>query len=383
MKFFIGAHYNLNNGDRALLEATIQALINNYPGCEITVSAIDPSILNDSRFKVVSWPFGNGIKEKVFLRLAKFNLCRKFFRKNYQHLVDKEYYKELQSSDIVLMSGGHHLTDILGNTTYYKLASNFIPAVQSGKKVVLLPQSIGPASDTSIRESICYILEKASVVAYRDKASKVFIDDLKCACSPKLIPDLVYNLEITPIQRDVKEVGIALYHSYNKQKAERILPITMNGLQLVIDDLLSKGYLVKIIQMDNGDDIVYQKLFNSVSNFDKQNRFTFCKTKKNIVALVQEFSNLEFVLAYKTHSTIFSMICNTPLVAIAYHPKSIEFMESVGLEEYAIDDVDANFENLSILINNVIDNVDTIVKKEKMGVENNRKAIQQFIKEIV
>lgn len=383
MKFFIGAHYNLNNGDRALLEATIQALINNYPGCEITVSALEPSILKDSRFNVVGWPFGNGIKEKVFLRLAKFNCCRLLFRKYYHHLVDKEYYKELQSSDIILMSGGHHLTDILGKSTYYKLASNFIPAVQSGKKVVLLPQSIGPASDTSIRESIRYILEKASAVAYRDKASKSFIDDLKCACSPKLIPDLVYNLEITPIQRDNKEVGIALYHCYNKQKAERILPITMNGLEKVIDDLLSKGYSVKIIQMDKGDDVVYQKLFNSVSNNDKQNRFTFCKTKDDIVELVQEFSNLEFVLAYKTHSTIFSMICNTPLIAIAYHPKSIEFMESVGLKDYAINDVDANFDNLSALIENVIDNSEMIKKKEKMGIDNNRKLIRQFIKEIV
>ena len=383
MKFFIGAHYNLNNGDRALLEATIQALTSNYPGCEITVSALEPSILEDSRFKVVGWPFGSGIKEKVFLRLAKFNCCRKLFRKNYSLLVDKEYYKELQSADIILMSGGHHLTDILGKLIYYRLASNFIPAVQSGKKVVLLPQSIGPASDTSIRESIRYILEKANVVAYRDKSSKSFIDDLKCVCSPKLVPDLVYNLEITPIQRDNKEVGIALYHGYNKQKAEKILPVTMKGLERLIDDLLSKGYSVKIIQMDVGDDIFYQNLFNSVRNNEKQNKFTFCKTKDNIVESVQEFSNLDFVLAYKTHATIFSMICNTPLVAIAYHPKSIDFMESVGLKDYAINDVDANFENLSILIKNVIDNADMIIEQEKMGIENNRKEIQQFIKGIV
>ena len=54
MKFFIGAHYNLNNGDRALLEATVQTLSNCYSDCEITVSAFDPSSLNDPRFKVVS-----------------------------------------------------------------------------------------------------------------------------------------------------------------------------------------------------------------------------------------------------------------------------------------------------------------------------------------
>ena len=71
-------------------------------------------------------------------------------------------------------------------------------------------------------------------------------------------------------------------------------------------------------------------------------------------------------IAYKTHSTIFFMINETPLVAVAYHPKSIEFMEKIGIEHYAIRDEEASSDKLIELVDKLVENYDEVVKKRLM-----------------
>lgn len=382
MNIFIAAHYNLNNGDRAVLEATIQILKARYPKSHITVSAYKPELLKDDRFDTVDWPLKSSNKERLLLQLSRFKLFRRIYRKFYRIIVDNKYYESLMKSDIVFISGGHHLTDILGRIGYYKLALNFIPPIEMQKKVVLLPQSIGPALDKDVQDSIAYVLKQAKAVAYRDKASAEFIDSMECICNRYFVPDLVFNLNIEETVNNNKEVGIALYHVYNSENRDKMLSITMKGLSAIINDLLNQEYLVKIIPMDKGDKKFYDKLFETVRDNRNCNKFIMCQEKRNIMDLVKEFSGLDFVLAYKTHATVFSMICTTPLIAVAYHPKSIEFMESIGLKEYSIMDSDASYDNLKILVQSVQNNLTEIKNKELLGIENNRTEIIKFFEEI-
>ena len=68
MRILIAAHYNLNNGDRALLEATVQLIKKCSPNSEIIVSAAKPDLLDDSkeRFSVVDWPLHNKYVQKCW-----------------------------------------------------------------------------------------------------------------------------------------------------------------------------------------------------------------------------------------------------------------------------------------------------------------------------
>jgi len=383
LEFFIGAHYNLNNGDRALLEATIQVIQEYCPGANITVSAYRPELLNDERCHVVPWALKNGIREAVLLKLSRFDWCRRMFNKKYKLICNTAYIKALEKADVVLMSGGHHLTDILGTESYYKLASNFIPPMVMNKRYVLLPQSIGPAKEVKVTNSIKKVINKACSVAYRDEASLNFLNSLDIHTKKQYVPDLVYTIDTSKFENQYKRptVGVALYHSYNSEKRQQILPFVLSNLTSVIDELISKEYDVKIIPMDIGDDIIANQIFAGLKTENKHEHFAIGKICNNILELIEQFKGLSFCLAYKTHSTIFSMICNTPLIAIAYHPKTIEFMEDIGLREYAIKDEDASYDNIMILLKKLEQNSDYIRATESSGVQKQKEKIKDFIKE--
>ena len=386
-KIFIAAHYNLNNGDRAVLEATIQLLYGkNY---EIVVSAFEKEKLIDKRFRTVSWPISSKIKNKVYtllIKLKKTNLLKLIYRL----LIDKEYLRELQSSDIILISGGHHLTDILGEYTFYLLGLNYLIPIYESKDIFLLPQSIGPIKKENqhVLKTLIYILQNVKNIAYRDKSSKTFLEKLNITTPITYIPDIVYSINSRKLEKQEKTVGIALYCNYSKEK-ETLKEFVLSNLILLCQNLINRGYKIRIIPMEvkntkSDDRIVANKIISEVTLINNNADICIEEPKNNdILSIVELFSNKDFILAYKTHSVVFSLINLVPVVAIAYHPKSIEFMESVNLKEYAIEDRNATMESLNKLINKIIVNKENIIVAEKDGVEKNRKTINNYISTIV
>lgn len=142
---------------------------------------------------------------------------------------------------------------------------------------------------------------------------------------------------------------------------------------------------MKIIPMEiknsaSDDRVVANQIINKIGNetFGK----TLCieePATSNIVDIVKLFSSKDFIIAYKTHSVVFSLINHVPVIAVAYHPKSIEFMESVDLLEYAIEDSKADSEKLEKIINSIEKNHEEIVRKEEIGVNQNLEIIQNYL----
>ncbi|MBE5918592.1 MAG: polysaccharide pyruvyl transferase family protein [Pseudobutyrivibrio ruminis] len=380
MKIFIAAHYNLNNGDRALLEATLQILKKSRPDALITVSAVNPEILQDKRYKVVGWPLRNSIINRLWEKMYIDNsFLSGIFLKIF---CTKNYLNELADSDIVLVSGGHHLTDLLGEASYYRLASNFSIPQYFGKKVVLLPQSLGPANSNEVKRGIKKILTNAYSIAYRDDASKSFLQSLDITTTNMYVPDLVYSLDIENSNTIKDVVVVALYHSYSRDNKDK-LNFTIPNLIKVINELANSGYLVKIVSMDQGDEEYYEEIVNGITPCELRERIIFEESKKNIIDTINIFQEAKFSITYKTHSTIFSMIANVPVVAIAYHRKTNEFMESMDLENYVLDDNEADYESIMKKIHLLLDNYEEYKVMENEGVERNRKKIFKYIRESI
>lgn len=58
-------------------------------------------------------------------------------------------------------------------------------------------------------------------------------------------------------------------------------------------------------------------------------------------------------------------------------------MKKVGLQDYAINDTDASFENLKKIVSKLEDNYDSIREKELSGVKLNRDEINKYLQEIL
>ncbi len=383
-KILIAAHYNMNNGDRAVLEATIRKLLEYDNNIKITVSAINPHKLIDQRIQVVGWPIKNiKLYKTLFWTLMKFNNFR-LLKKIYKVLIDSEYMKALCESDIVLISGGHHLTDILGSRNYYNLAINYLIPIFESKKVYLMPQSIGPVNNTRMRYTTKFILDHVQSIAYRDNSSKIFLKELNVKVPFKYVPDIVFSLSSSQEKINKKEIGIALYCSYVGDKQKKLFPIVIKNLIDVIITYALKGYQFTIISMDINDIQYAKKIIKECNARLKRDCIKLEKPKSNNISdVISLFSNKEMILAYKTHSVIFSLVNAVPVVAIAYHSKSIEFMEAVNLDTYTLRDINASKKNLSVLINEILADRENIIQLEQTGVKKNIELIDYYITDIL
>ncbi|MSS77683.1 hypothetical protein FYJ26_04545 [Anaerococcus sp. WCA-380-WT-2B] len=383
-KILIASHYNRNNGDRAVLESTVRILKEIDNNIEITVSTTDPSDLIDKRFKVVDWPVKNKKIYKLIFRaiasLGRVSLLKKY----YKLFVDKEYLNAIKESDIVLVTGGHHLTDILGVKNFYNLAINYLVPIFEDKKIYLMPQSIGPVDENNMRNVSKYILEKVNNIAYRDKSSKIFLDELSIDTPYIYVPDIVFTLPRYNSKTQSKRIGIALYCSYVGDKKDKLLPFVKKNLIDLIYIYVKEGYKFSIISMDPNDLEVSNDILREVNTQFDSSVVNIEKPETNsILDTVKLFSSKELILAYKTHSVVFSLINYVPVVAIAYHPKSIEFMEKINLMEYSIKDEFASTENLQELVNRALSNKCEIIDLEKKGIEKNKKLIMNYLNSIL
>ena len=383
MNIFIAAHYNLNNGDRAVLESTVKAIKRIKPDSSITVSSVAPLRMKESRdYSVVGWPFNNKFSSAVWQEINSGRMQDRLIKSISKKICNRKYLRELKKADIVLVSGGHHLTDILGKKSYYHLCANFLLPIYLNKEVHLLPQSIGPAENDVIVKNIKAILELSASVAFRDFSSEEFINSLNGNINAFEIPDLVYRLSPRPMLRKKDQVAVALYHSYSSER-RNILDITIPNLESTIKYLLDKGRTVKIVPMDQGDDVYYEKIKASLDSCPNKHNFIFGESTNDIQDTINQFAEASCVIAYKTHASVFSMISETPLVGVAYHPKTIEFMNSMGLMDYAISDRDATADKLIDLIEKIEINYDEIRNKEHIGVAVHRSKIEKYLTQIL
>ena len=384
------SHYNLNNGDRAVLEGTLQILKDNG------IKAVKLSVFDKDAFKTsidigvsaVSWgvKFSSKLRRKMFTKLLS-RLSVENVRKYAGFIYDKDYIKAIENCDTVLVSGGHHLTDIVGDEAFYRLAFDMLYPAILGKKVVLLPQTIGPFKNSNSNKIriLKEILEKAAYIAVRDNNSMKFIKDQ--GINPRkmeIMPDMVFGL-YNVLRESLEEkqpnsIGVALYGNYSGKDAPDRVRRYLDELIGAIDGLDSKweiNFIPMEVKGTKGDD---RKLIAYIKGKVKDNSRThILEEEGNILSTIKNFSRNEIIIAYKTHSVLFSLLQHIPVAAVAYHQKSIDFMEMCGLKEYSIWDKDVRSNNLIELINSIEKNKDSIITKENSYSIEMYKKLNNFI----
>ena len=93
-----------------------------------------------------------------------------------------------------------------------------------------------------------------------------------------------------------------------------------------------------------------------------------CEIYENFPGTVEHINSISqcrMFMGHKTHSQIFSLVAGTPLLAIAYHKKTEDFMAQFTLEQYCIVDTKLSTEKLIEIFIKMNQNLNQISEKQQ------------------
>jgi polysaccharide pyruvyl transferase WcaK-like protein len=384
-----------NKGDRAVLYFVLRQLKAN--GIEqVTVSASHPEYWRDkpdfpdSAVKVVPWGWDVSRKKDAGLPGKIIHLFWKVKLPRWIHfpllrnavltgrrpwylrfLVHKEFLRVLLEADLVISTGGHHLTTIIAKSIRTPQVFDMAAALLYGKPLLLWSQSIGtfdfksPADKSMVQK----ILSDARQILIRDETSEREIQ--KLAVSPEHVSktresvfglyDIVKSRTQPSKRQNILGISVWTGNKHSPQAWEHY----MQSFAALIDHAIeSGGYNVRFfpMEMQGADRPCIEEIIKCVHRKDNCEIVEdFPGTAEHINAVAQ----CKIFAGHKTHSQIFSLVAATPLLAVAYHKKTEDFMAQFGLEKYCISDTQLCAETLIKIFDQINNNLDNISQKQQ------------------
>jgi len=395
MKVLVINQCSTNKGDRAVLFFVLRELARNGAD-QVTVSASNPEYWEDKPdfpdvvVRVIPWGWDNSRKKgvgfwgKVIHRIQKVILKRRIhfpLVRNaliagkrpwyFRFLVNRQFVETLKNADIVISTGGHHVTTMFVPDAVTPQIFDMAVALLYGKPLILWSQSIGPFDFKSPRCKLMVqkILSSASRIFIRDEASAeqinkmgVSLEHVSKTCESVFgLCDIVKS-RIRPSER-AEVMGIAVYvHTRANQLKEH--EEHRHYFASLIDHAIEAGYKVRFFPMElqGTDRHCIEAVINSV---DKKGNCEIVEGFPGTSDHINAVAQCRIFVGHKTHSQIFSLVAATPLLAVAYHKKTEDFMAQFGLEKYCITDAQISAEKLTELFDEINNNLDSINRKEE------------------
>lgn len=386
MNILLIHQYAGNKGDRAVAFAMCNLIKSIDSNVEITISTSSPDLWNnDSYFKqnnikfiTNSWDFSEakprcywGTLEKI--QKYTFTIIRTLYLKwgeNYfcHWFINPTFRKNIKQADIVISVGGHHFTTLLSRDLVSSINYDAMSVLSLEKPLVCFSQSFGhfefhnPRNKqltSKILKNCKMLLPREPKSAEELKAIGVPTNQIKETYESVITLNRLITEYVMPTKRE-KRIGIAIYATQKREK-----PVHDNYIKTFVDacnHIISLGYKVYFFPMElkgTGPDDRY--LIKEIT--DKIDNPLMCQVYDEDMTTehhIKEVVRCQLFIGHKTHSTIFSMATGTPLVGIAYHVKTREFMRQFGCEAYCIDDEKLNPTSLISTFDALLNNVDCV-----------------------
>jgi len=280
----------------------------------------------------------------VYFPLVRDALLGKGKKWYLEKLINPAFLEALKQADLVLSTGGHHVTTMFVKDAASPQLFDMAVALLYGKPLVLWSQSIGPFAFESdkARQMVRRILIEAQQIYIRDEGS---IEAMRQLDVPqehvRQTRESVFGLRpVVRVDKSPAErppvMGMAVY-VYVRDNPLRSSERYAEYFAPLVDHAIERGYSVRFFPMElaGTDRACIEAVISKVKN--RQNceiveHFPGTAEHLNAVAQCRMF------VGHKTHSQVFALVACTPLLAVAYHPKTKDFMAQFGLSEYCLDD---------------------------------------------
>ena len=156
-------------------------------------------------------------------------------------------------------------------------------------------------------------------------------------------------------------MGISVYMAQKRSYEEN--EVYFNSISAVVDHAAENGYLVRFfpMEMSGADQPCIEQIIERCRNRH------ICSIVEGYPETVEHMAGVaqcRIFLGHKTHSVVFALTTGTPLIAVAYHEKTEDFMGQFGLSEYCIPESQATGSKLIELFSKVSSNLDEISERE-------------------
>ncbi len=380
MKVTIICQCATNKGDRAIAEFLIEKIKRKYgQNVDIVLSSSNKKMWNNiDGIRTINTGFPNFINKdknklfyyiyrifyKIFLHILFPSVLRQ--KKSFiQKMFSRKFIKEISSSDLVIITGGHHITSIREKNCLFDVTYDISLSYLYAKKYVLWSQTIGPlVFNDKAKKLFESIFNHADRIFIRDETS---IETLN-----KIYPN--NNFKISKTEDTVFGYQSMISLLKGREREKKVGVAVFDGSKLGIENsqyilkmleiFVKNGYAVEFFKMEyhNMETEIINEIINQLPKDSNTKVFEFSHTS---LEHINEVSTCQYFIGYKTHSIIMALTTNTPLIAIAYHKKTFDFMKKFGLEHFCVFDNQLNNVDFEGAVQELIDSHDVIEEKEE------------------
>ena len=354
-------HSARNLGDAGIMQATLGELRRVYPHAQITVAANDPASWQgrglDRVVPALAHWFGDpalGRWHGILWRLPLTTLLLGLVALLYQcfgwpllwgNPAQRALLRAYYQADLILSCGG-------GN---FYAARPFSPGfvmglltigwpLLLGKRVLLLPQSIGPIQGRIQQQLARQVFNRATHIWVREPNSVEYARTVLRLKRPvALLPDLALALPaprpaslpgtlkiaIVPMDRGAQRAGFGGQHAY--EDALLALALRLHSVH--------QAHIYLIAQCtgpsaDQDDRQIAQRLhvWLTQAGVNAMVLADFDDAR----AVQATYAAMDCVIATRMHAAIFALTSHTPVVALGYQPKSCGLMGMLGLDDFCL-----------------------------------------------
>lgn len=342
----------------------------------------------------------------TYLLLSRFCIVRKLA----ERMLDedgKKTYDCFKKADAIFVKGGgfiHSYGPVSDIYLMYFLLYHINLAHALKKKVLLMPNSIGPLRNTLAKRMALKCLKKCTLLTTREHVSESFVKGL--GLSPVYSPDFGFYLKPKEasfsgflknagFKLDTKNVIItARPYRFSGQRNSEILyeKYTSSIASLVIYLVKNKQYGVTLFAHTLGpsthenDVLAINDILKKIEEV-KEKISVINDSSLTCQDVEKIYSYFDYLIGTRFHSVIFGLNVNVPSIAIAYGGnKGKGIMEAMGMDEFCLKIEDVTGDKMCRIFDQLEDHSDDFkntIKEKKAIVERQRSELVNKVRNIL
>ncbi|MGB9838046.1 polysaccharide pyruvyl transferase family protein [Methanothermobacter sp.] len=334
----------MNKGNEALLKSTMSTI--KYFVGDSTFFLLG---VTDDKIKVegVYYPiitnpyFPMSLKKPLKVFESLFTILKIILFKNFNITrFNNEFLEYINSMDIIINSGGDHLSGEYGRASIITLI-NILYALFLDKPVVLYSESLGYHKSPLVKYMLNYVLERSSLILVREFKSYEYLNENLKSKNYYLTADSAFLLDSRPPKNFQKEkfnqplIGFNVSPLIsNFAKDLDIEKISIKSVEFFLKHFDGTILLIPHVYGDDSDLKVLSKIYG---HFDSD-RILLISDEYGPEELKFIIGCCDLFIGARMHATIASTSMFVPTVGIAYSHKMHGIIgEMIGLEDYVID----------------------------------------------